>query len=98
MVVTTGQDRIFVRLTREQLEEKKKRILMYICRSQLPVTPTHVSENFDICYPTAVALMMELAVEGVVKVTNRSGVRYFQAIPDKELQIKTLKEAKVEET
>jgi hypothetical protein len=41
------------RMTREQLESMKKRILMYVVRSPLPVTPTSLCDEVPVCYPTA---------------------------------------------
>jgi hypothetical protein len=80
------------RMTREQLESMKKRILMYVVRSQLPVTPTGLSEELPVCYPTALGLLMELALEGHLEIINRNGNRYFKAVPDKELTVINQKE------
>jgi hypothetical protein len=76
------------RMTREQLESMKKRILMYVVRSQLPVTPTSLCDELPVCYPTALGLLMELALEGHLEVINRNGNRYFKAVPDKTLTVK----------
>jgi hypothetical protein len=80
------------RMTREQLESMKKRILMYVVRSQLPVTPTGLTEELPVCYPTALGLLMELALEGHLEIINRNGNRYFKAVPDKELTVINQKE------
>lgn len=76
------------RMTREQLESMKKRILMYVVRSRLPVTPTSLCDELPVCYPTALGLLMELALEGHLEVINRNGNRYFKAVPDKTLTVK----------
>jgi hypothetical protein len=80
------------RMTRGQLESMKKRILMYVVRSQLPVTPTSLCDELPVCYPTALGLLMELALEGHLEVINRNGNRYFKAVPDKELRVINKKE------
>lgn len=80
------------RMTREQLESMKKRILMYVVRSRLPVTPTGLTEELPVCYPTALGLLMELTVEGHLEIINRNGNRYFKAVPDKTLTVINQKE------
>ena len=85
--MSEATDRVFVRMTSKQLEEMKKRILMYVVRSRLPVTPTGLAEEFPVCYPTAWGLLMELTLEGHLEVINRNGNRYFKAVPDKTLTV-----------
>jgi len=55
----------------ERKEEMKKRILVYACRSKPAITPTQVAEEFEIVYPTAQALLFELALEGHLELVNK---------------------------
>jgi hypothetical protein len=70
-------------------EELKKRVLMYVCRSKLPVTPTLVMEDLDMIYSTVQGILYELTLEGMLKVESRGCVRYFFAVPDKTLTVKS---------
>jgi len=73
-------------------EEMKKRILMYVCRSTLPVTPSLVMEDLDMIYSTAQGILYELTLEGMLRCETRGCARYFFAVPDKTLTIKSAKE------
>ena len=37
--------------------------MIHACRSKLAITPTQVAEEFELVYPTAQALLFELALE-----------------------------------
>jgi ribosomal protein S25 len=90
--VSKTTDKVFVRMSLKQLEEMKKRILMYVVRSRLPVTPTSLCDELPVCYPTALSLLMELTLEGHLELINRNGNRYFKAVPDKTLTVINQKE------
>ena len=78
-----------VRMSKEQMDSMKMKILMYVSRARFPVTPSEIERELPVCYPTAVAMLMELALEGHLILQNRSGQRYFQAVPDKNLTVIT---------
>jgi len=72
-----------VRMNKEQMEAMKMKILMYVTRSNFPVTASEIESNLPVCYPTALAMMMELALSGHLVMINRSGQRFFQTVPEK---------------
>jgi hypothetical protein len=77
-----------VRMNKEQMEAMKMKILMYVTRSNFPVTASEIESKLPVCYPTALAMMMELALSGHLEMINRSGQRFFKAVPDKTLTVR----------
>jgi len=76
-----------VRMTKEQMESMKMRILIYVSRARFPVTPSEIERELPVCYPTAVAMMMELTISGHLEVIYKGVNRYFKAVPDKNLTV-----------
>ena len=72
---------------RHDKEELKKKILIFVSkhmsRSNIPVTPTQVSEELGIVYPTSCILLLELVIEGHLVMTEKGLYRYFSISPEK---------------
>jgi len=71
--------------------EWKNKILQIALKSEVPLTCVVVGEELGIMYPTALALLYDLALEGyfsLVTTDNMAAVRYF--VPNKDRILKNV--------
>lgn len=63
-------------------EQLKKKMLISVCKSSFPITPSEIAEKLDIVYPTACILLLELVIEGHLKLKVKGTYRYFYPAPE----------------
>ena len=73
-----------INMNAEEKEKLKKKILIVVVRSRLPMTPNRVSEEMGILCPTASNFLFELALEGHLEMVKQNGFRYFKPAPIKQ--------------
>jgi len=71
----------------EQHEDLKKKVLVYVLKRPVPVTPYEVSENLGIVYSTALSCLMELVLEGHLEYYRRGWVRWFRPKQEGDLRV-----------
>jgi hypothetical protein len=68
--------------TQHDKEQLKKKMLMFVCKSNSPVTPSEIAEELELVYPTACILLLELALEGHLKLKVKGKYRFFFPAPE----------------